>query len=101
MKSSNKMASDFFKVVLSNATVLASSIITALIIPKLMGASNYGYYKVYTLYMSYTALFHFGFVDGVLLKHAGQEYDTLDKKAFRLNTKFCINNHCICVAAVL
>ena len=41
MKSSNKMASDFFKVVLSNATVLASSIITALIIPKLMGASNY------------------------------------------------------------
>ncbi len=90
MKSSNKMASDFFKVVLSNATVLASSIITALIIPKLMGASNYGYYKVYTLYMSYTALFHFGFVDGVLLKHAGQEYDTLDKKVFRLNTKFYI-----------
>lgn len=57
MKSSNKMASDFFKVVLSNATVLASSIITALIIPKLMGASNYGYYKVYTLYMSYTHFF--------------------------------------------
>ena len=84
------MLSDFFKVVLSNATVLASSIITALIIPKLMGASNYGYYKVYTLYMSYTALFHFGFVDGVLLKHAGQEYDILDKKAFRLNTKFYI-----------
>ena len=49
MKSSNKMASDFFKVVLSNATVLASSIITALIIPKLMGASNYGYYKVYNM----------------------------------------------------
>ena len=90
MKSSNKMVSDFFKVVLSNATVLASSIITALIIPKLMGASNYGYYKIYTLYMSYTALFHFGFVDGVLLKHAGQEYDALDEKAFRLNTKFYI-----------
>ena len=90
MKSSNKMVFDLLKVILSNTTVLASSIITALIIPKLMGASNYGYYKVYTLYMSYTALFHFGFVDGVLLKHAGQEYDTLDKKTFRLNTKFYI-----------
>ena len=90
LKSSNKMVSDFLKVVLSNATVLASSIITALIIPQLMGASNYGYYKVYTLYMSYTALFHFGFVDGVLLKHAGQEYGALDEKVFRLNTKFYI-----------
>ena len=56
MKSSNKMASDFFKVVLSNATVLASSIITALIIPKLMGASNYGYYK-FTRYICHTLHF--------------------------------------------
>jgi O-antigen/teichoic acid export membrane protein len=87
---SKKTLSDFLKIVLSNIIVLASSIITALVIPKLMGTTNYGYYKTYTLYMSYTALLHFGFVDGILLKHAGQEYDQLDRKPFRLNSKFYI-----------
>lgn len=88
MKHKNKFLEDFAAVVFSNGLVLVSNILTGLVVPKLLGVNNYGYYKVYTLYLVYVALLHFGFVDGILLKHGGEQYDQLDKKKFRLNTRF-------------
>ena len=75
------------RVVIGNVFVLISSILTGLVVPKIMGVTNYGYYQIYTLYLTYVALLHFGFVDGVLLRHAGEKFDELDKLLFRSNTR--------------
>lgn len=84
----NKTLKDFGMVISSNILVLISSILTGLVVPKLLGVTNYGYYKIFTLYLGYTALLHFGFVDGILLMHGGEDYRDLNKVKFRRNTKF-------------
>jgi len=92
---SDKPIKDFVGVLLSNVIVLISSVLGSLIIPKLLGIVEYGYYKTYTLYMTYTALFHFGFIDGILLKYAGVDYESLDKMKLRCFSKFYLSMQCI------
>lgn len=77
-------------VALSNGLVLISSIISGFIVPGILGVTEYGYYQTFTLYLVYTALLHFGFVDGVLLKYAGTEYAAIDKKKFNSITRFYV-----------
>lgn len=84
----NKTVKDFGMVLVSNILVLFSSILTGLVIPKLLGVANYGYYKIFTLYLGYTALLHFGFVDGILLFHAGEDYSKINVLKFRRDTRF-------------
>ena len=67
MNSNRKMRDDFIVILISNVTILLSNIATGLIIPKLLGVNNYGYYKIFTLYLGYAPLLHLGFVDGILL----------------------------------
>lgn len=84
----NNFMKNMIMVLFSNGIILISNVLTALLLPKLMGTTNYGYYKIFTLYLSYTALLHLGFVDGILLKHAGMRYEDIDKHKFVFNTKF-------------
>lgn len=86
----SNVIADLSMVMSSNFLTLLSSVLTGLVVPKVLGVSNYGYYKIFTLYMSYTALFHFGFIDGVLLRHGAQDYEELDKYQFRINSRFFI-----------
>ena len=79
---------DILVVEAGNLFVLLSSVLVGLVVPKLMGIVNYGYYQIFTLYMTYTSLLHAGFIDGVLLVHGGESYDEIDKERFRLNTRF-------------
>lgn len=84
----SKTVKDFSMVLSSNLLVLLSNVLTGLVIPRLLGVTNYGYYRIFTLYLGYTALLHFGFVDGILLFHAGEDYSTINKYKFRRNTQF-------------
>ena len=56
----------------------------------MLGVTEYGYYKTFTLYLVYALLLHFGFPDGVLLIHAGQKYEDISKEKFRRNSRFFI-----------
>ena len=82
----------FFKniviVLISNIITVLSGILIGFIIPKIMGVSEYGYYKTFTLYSSYIGILHFGFIDGIYLKFAGKKYEELDKGKFRTYTRF-------------
>ncbi|MBQ2840383.1 MAG: hypothetical protein IJE70_03460 [Oscillospiraceae bacterium] len=60
------------------------------VLPMLLSVDDYGYYKLYTLYFSYSGLLHFGFIDGILLVFAGKDYEELDRQAFRLYSRFFI-----------
>lgn len=77
-------------VTFSNVIKLISSILIGLVIPNILGLTNYGYYKVFVLYLTYIGLFHFGFIDGIYLKFGGKDYHELDKKKFRTYFKFLL-----------
>lgn len=67
---------------------LLSRVLVGFLLPLIMGVTEYGYYKTYALYASYAALFHFGFVDGILLKFAGTDYRELNPPEMRSYTQF-------------
>lgn len=77
-------------VVLGNVALLFSKTVIWLLVPGMLGVVEYGYYKTFTLYFVYAMLLHFGFPDGILLIHAGQRYEEIDKAEFRRNSRFFI-----------
>lgn len=88
ISSTKKILSNIIVVIFSNLLTTLSGVLIGFIIPKIMGVTDYGYYKTFTLYASYIGLFHFGFMDGIYLYYAGKKYNDLDKKKFRTFTHF-------------
>lgn len=82
-----KFLKNIIKVVSSNICIILSGIFVGFVIPKIMGATNYGNYKIFSLYLSYIGLFNLGFVEGIYLKYGGIEYEKIDKEKFRTYTK--------------
>lgn len=76
------------RVAFSQGISLVSGVIASILLPKALTVSNYGMVKIFTLYIAYTALLHFGFTDGILLRFAGQDYDDLNKKEMRVYLSF-------------
>ncbi|MFP3125327.1 oligosaccharide flippase family protein [Ectobacillus funiculus] len=58
------------------------STIVILIVPKLIGVEEYGYWQLYLFYASYVGFLHLGWNDGVYLRYGGKEYKELDKDLF-------------------
>jgi len=63
----------------ANLLNLLSSILLSLIIPKVLGIEQYGYWQLYIFYVGYVAFFHFGLSDGLYLRYGGMYYGELDK----------------------
>lgn len=74
---------DLIRVSGSNILQMISGVLVGLLLPKIIGISDYGYYKTFTLYSSYVGLLHFGFSDGIYLKYGGKKYEELNKEKFR------------------
>lgn len=66
----------------SNGISFVVNALVVLIIPKLIGISEYGYFQLYLLLATYTLYFHFGWCDGIYLRYVGKDYNELDKKLF-------------------
>lgn len=80
---SNKTITDILKVSASNIIKLLSGVLIGLLLPKIIGVADYGYYKTFTLYIHYVGLFHFGISDGIYLLYGGKNYNELEKEKFR------------------
>ena len=78
--------SDIVKVSVSNLVKLLSGVFVGFLLPKIIGVTDYGYFKTFTLYVLYVGLFHFGIADGILLKYGGWDYKDLERPAFRFYT---------------
>lgn len=66
----------------SNLISLVISTLVTLIVPRLIGVEEYGYWQLYLFYSSYVGFLHFGWIDGIYLRYGGEDYDKLDKKLF-------------------
>ena len=66
----------------SNLIALIVSTLVIIIIPKLIGVEEYGYWQLYIFYSSYVGFLHFGWNDGIYLRYGGEDYNSLDKILF-------------------
>lgn len=66
----------------SNLISLIISTIVILIVPKLIGVEDYGYWQLYLFYSSYVGFLHFGWNDGIYLRYGGKDYKELNKNLF-------------------
>jgi O-antigen/teichoic acid export membrane protein len=73
---------NFSYTITSNLISLFVSILVVLIVPKLIGIEEYGYWQLYLFYSSYVGFLHFGWNDGIYLRYGGKKYEALDKKLF-------------------
>ena len=95
-KRNDSVMGTFSKSLFANVFNVTISTLTGLLIPKLMGATQYGYWQLYVLYVTYVPYFHFGWVDGIYLREGGIDYNDLDKP--KLHTQFWM--YCIFDLAV-
>lgn len=81
---------NFIGVVLSNISTILSGVFIGIVIPKLLSVEGFGFYKTFTLYVTYIGIFSFGIIDGIVLKFGGEDFEELEKKRFRTYFKWFI-----------
>lgn len=95
------MLKNIFRVAISNFTSIISGILTGFLIPKMLSVQDYGYYKTFTLYVSYLGICSLGIIDGIVLQYGSQNYDQLDEKKFRSYFKWYMIVHVVVAAAII
>lgn len=71
---------------LAQGVSMALSATQSLIVPKLLGVEEYGYWQLYIFYVGYVGFFHFGLNDGVYLLKGGESRSIIDK--ISVNSQF-------------
>lgn len=74
---------DIFKVIASNLTTILSGVVVSFLLPKIISVSDYGFYKIFTLYFNYLGVLSLGIIDGIVLRFGGKNYEELDRRRFR------------------
>ena len=54
------------------------NLIMYLLVPKVVGTTNYAYWQLFIFYTNYAGFFHLGLVDGIYLRLGGKKYDELN-----------------------
>jgi O-antigen/teichoic acid export membrane protein len=72
------------------------SILQTLLVPKLLGTTQYGYWQLFIFYQSYVGFAHLGLNDGVYLIKGGQSREVIDKRS--VNSQFAFG---ICFQLVM
>lgn len=88
MNNAKRTIKDILIVIVGNIINILSGVAVGFILPKILTVEEYGSYKTYILYITYLGLFSMGFVDGIVLKYGGFDYNQIDKKLFRAYFKF-------------
>jgi O-antigen/teichoic acid export membrane protein len=71
---------------ISNLISMIVSILIVLILPKVLGVEEYGYFQLFVFYASYVGFLHLGWSDGLYLRYGGLLYKELNYKI--LNNQF-------------
>ena len=77
-----QLLKDFGFVIFSNLQTLSISTIIVLVVPKIIGVKEYGYWQLFMFYSSYLGILHIGWLDGIYLRYGGEMYEDLNKKLF-------------------
>lgn len=94
MKSNNNnflFLKNIIKILSTNLLVTIMGFINSFIFPKIMSLKDYALYHSFLLYLTYTAIFHLGFPDGLIIKYVGKEYSKIVKEDYKSETYFIIS----------
>ena len=69
--------------VASNMLTMLVGVLSGFIVPKMLSITDYGFFKIYSLYCNYLPLFHLGLSTGIYLKYGGMNYEQLNRSYFR------------------
>ncbi len=78
------------RVAVSNIANFGTSFIIGFILPAILSVAEYGYYKEYTLFLSFAYLFNVGFNDGIYIKYGGAEVEEVDSKTVSSEHNFIL-----------
>ena len=67
----------------ANILTFLMGVIPGFVIPKVLGVEEFGYFKIFTFYITYVGITHFGFLDGIYIKYGAYEYEDIPKEKFR------------------
>lgn len=67
----------------ASALSLAISILTLLLIPKVMSVDDFGYWQLYIFYLGYAGFAHLGMLDGLYLEYGGRQLEDLPQRTLR------------------
>lgn len=82
-KKHKQIIKSIVEVLFSNIVTIISGVIVGFIIPKVLTVDGYGFYKTFTLYVTYTGMFSMGVIDGIVLDYGSYDYKNYDQKLFR------------------
>lgn len=68
---------------IANFISLLISLVVTLLLPKIIGESDFGYWQLYLFYVSYAGVLHLGLCDGIYLRYGGQSYESLEKSKLK------------------
>ncbi len=85
-----KVIKSVFQVALSNIINFGTSFILGFILPAVLTVADYGYYREFTLYLSFAYLVNLGFNDGIYIKYGGDELEELDRNTVNAEHNFII-----------
>lgn len=74
----NRLFRNFSYAVIAQGISYLLSIITGLVVPKMLGVDEYGYWQLFVFYGSYVNFCMLGIHDGMYLRLGGREYKDLD-----------------------
>ncbi len=75
-------------VVASNLMALFTAMVIGLALPRFTSYETYAGYREYTLFIGFSGLLHFGFVNGIALRYGGLGYEELPKDRFGAYARF-------------
>ena len=86
---------------LAQGVAMLLSIIQTLLVPKLLGTTQYGYWQLFIFYQGYVGFAHLGLNDGVYLIKGGQTRDVIDKRSVNSQFAFGICFQLVFAAAIV
>ncbi|WEV52726.1 oligosaccharide flippase family protein [Bifidobacterium sp. ESL0704] len=78
-----KLVSNALVAFLAQGVSLTLSVLTSLLVPKILGIEEFGYWQLFIFYTSYAGLFHLGLNDGVYLLNGGRHRNELDSRSIK------------------
>lgn len=81
--SNRKIAANLIMSVLAQIISIVVSFILGFVVPKYIDEFQYSYWQTFILYVGYVGVFHFGLLDGIVLRYSQYDFDELDKPRVR------------------
>lgn len=85
----------------SSVFSLAASAFVALLLPKILGMEDYGYFQLFLFYSTLAGALTFGWLDGMGLRLGGREYASLDLALIATQARLLVLSQIVIAAGVI